>query len=100
MKVHIASVRTYIWVFFGLLALTLATTEIARIDLGPFNSLAAMLIAASKTMLVVLFFMHMKWSTYRTQIVAAAGLFWLAIMIVFVLSDYLTRGLLYAPRPW
>lgn len=100
MKIHIVSVRFYVWVLVGLLALTAATTEIAKVDLGPLNAIVAMSIAAAKTMLVALFFMHMRWSTYRTRIVAAGGLLWLGVLIVFVLSDYLSRGWLPSPSPW
>jgi cytochrome c oxidase subunit 4 len=100
MKTHIVPVKTYVWVLLALLALTVATTEIAKVDLGVFNPVVALLIAGSKTMLVVLFFMHMKWSGYRTHVVAAGGLLWLAIMIAFVLSDYLTRAWLPQPMGW
>ncbi len=100
MKTHIVPVKTYVWVLLALLALTVATTEAAKVDLGLFNPIVAMAIAAVKTLLVVLFFMHMKWSGYRTQVVAGGGLLWLAIMIAFVLSDYLTRAWLPQPTPW
>ncbi len=100
MKPHIVPVKTYVWVLVTLLALTVATTEVAKVNLGLFNPIVAMLIAACKTMLVVLFFMHMRWSDYRTHAVATGGLLWLAILITFVISDYLTRPWLPQPRGW
>jgi len=100
MTAHIVPVKTYIWIVTTLLLLTLATTEVAKVDLGFLNPLAAMLIAAVKTLLVVLFFMHMKWSNYRSRVVAASGLLWLAAMILLTLSDYRTRSWLPGPGAW
>jgi len=100
MTSHIVPVKTYILVFLALVVLTLATTEVARVDLGLLNPLVAMLIAAVKTILVVLFFMHMKWSTYRSRVVAASGLLWLLVMIMLTLSDYRTRSWLPGPGDW
>jgi cytochrome c oxidase subunit IV len=100
MSGHVVPAKTYLWIVAALLLLTLATTEVARIDLGVLNPVVAMLIAAVKTLLVVLFFMHMKWSNYRSQIVAAAGLLWLAVMILLTLSDYRTRDWMPGPGAW
>jgi cytochrome c oxidase subunit 4 len=57
-------------------------------------------IAVAKGLLVVLFFMHLAHSSHRTQVVAAAGLLWLVIMITFTLSDVLTRGWMARPAGW
>ena len=97
---HIVPARTYVLVAAALLALTLVTTEVARINLGAMNALVAMLIATVKTLLVVLIFMHMKWSNYRSRVVAAVGLFWLAVMILLTISDYRTRSWLPGPGYW
>ena len=100
MKTHIVPVKVYIWVLLALLALTVATTAMAKVDLGLFNPIVALLIAASKTVLVALFFMHLRWSDYRVYILAAGGLLWLAIMVAFVLADCLTRAWLPQPVGW
>lgn len=64
---------------------------IAMYDLGPLNTVAALTIAVTKALLVVLFFMHVRYSSRLTQIVVGTGLFWLVIMIALVMGDYLTR---------
>jgi len=87
------STRVYFAVFFALLALTAVTTAVSFVDLGgPFNIVAAITIAVVKTLLVALFFMHLRYSSYLTVLFAGAGLFWLGIMIVLTISDYLSRG--------
>ncbi len=75
-----------------LLALTFATYRIALIDLGRWNIVAALTIAFCKATLVALFFMHLRYSPRRTQLVVLAGIFWLAIMMLLTMSDYLTRA--------
>ncbi|MDQ5871333.1 MAG: cytochrome C oxidase subunit IV family protein, partial [Acidobacteriota bacterium] len=62
------------------------------VDLGPWNTVGALGIAFLKATLVALFFMHVRYSTRLTQITVAGGLFWLAILIVLTLSDFLSRG--------
>jgi cytochrome c oxidase subunit 4 len=79
-----------IWgVLMGLLVLTWGVSEV---DLGQWNIVAAMSIAILKMMLVLLFFMHVKYSSRLTWIYVAAGFFWLLIMITLTMSDYLTRS--------
>jgi cytochrome c oxidase subunit 4 len=89
---HIVPVSLYIMVFLALLALTALTTGVAYIDLGAFNTVVALIIAFIKMLLVVLFFMHVRWATGLTRILVLCGFFWLAIMITFTLSDELTRS--------
>jgi len=91
MSEHFVPAKTYILVFVSLLFLTGLTTGVAYIDLGVFNTVVALVIAVAKMMLVVLFFMHMKYSSGMTRVVVIAGLFWLAIMISLTLADELTR---------
>jgi cytochrome c oxidase subunit 4 len=87
------SVKLYFWVFIGLISLTAVTTGISFIDLGEnWNALAALTIAFVKAGLVVLYFMHVRFSPPLIGIVASAGVFWLAILLVLLLSDVLTRG--------
>ena len=97
---QVLRLRTYVIVFVGLLALTGLTTLLAYLDLGRFNLIVALLIAAAKAFLVVLFFMHLVQTAHRTQFVAAAGIFWLALLIVLTLSDVLTRGWFDQPHGW
>jgi cytochrome c oxidase subunit IV len=93
----VIGVGTYVKVFITLIALALATTGIAFIDLGIFNPIVAMAIAIFKTVLVVLFFMHVKYEGKVTLVFALAGFCWLAIMLLLTAGDYFTRGWLPAP---
>ena len=61
-------------------------------DLGPFNTIAALTIAVTKAVLVVLFFMHVRYSSRLTKLVVVSGFLWLALMIGFILADVGTRG--------
>ncbi len=92
MTEHLDSVRTYLLVFAALIALTVITTAVAFVDLGPFSVVAALAIAVCKMLLVALFFMHVRHSTRLTKLVVTGGLLWLAILIVLTLSDFSTRG--------
>jgi cytochrome c oxidase subunit IV len=84
--------QVYYWVYGALLALTLLTVGVAFLDLGPMNTVVALAIAIGKALLVMLFFMHLRSSSHLTWIVASAGVIWLAHLLIFTLSDYLTRG--------
>jgi len=97
MAEHIVPKKVYFAVFATLIVLTATTTTISFLDLGPWNTVAALGIAFVKATLVALFFMHVKYSPRLTQIVVAGGLFWLAILIALTLSDFLTRGWLRLP---
>jgi cytochrome c oxidase subunit 4 len=97
---HIVPIRTYLLVFGALLALTVTTTLVAQIDLGPLNVVVALTIAVVKASLVVLFFMHLIHTSHRTMVMVSAGVLWLIILISLTLSDILTRGWLPVPTPW
>ena len=88
---HIVSPTTYAVIIITLLCLTAATVGAAYINLGRFNIVVALAIATLKATLVVLFFMHAKYSPKRTQLVIIAGIFWLAILLFMTMSDYETR---------
>jgi len=92
MAEHVTSRKVYFLVFAALLALTLATVLVAELDLGVFNDVAALAIAVTKAMLVLLFFMHIRHSTRMTVLTAVAGFFWLAILIGLTMADYASRG--------
>ena len=79
-------------IWLALLVLLFVTWGVAQFDLGKFNVVAAMTIAIAKLLLVILFFMHVRYSPRLTWIFVAAGFFWLAIMISLTLGDYLTRA--------
>jgi cytochrome c oxidase subunit 4 len=80
-----------------LLALTLLTVGVAYLDLGPLNVAVALGIAICKALLVMLFFMHLRYSSHLIWIVAASGVVWLGHLILFTMSDYVTRGWLSRP---
>ena len=89
---HIVPRRTYYAIFAILMLCTTATVLIAFVDLGPFNTVAALTIAVFKAVLVILFFMHVKYSTRLTWAVVVGSVFWLGILLVLTMSDYLTRA--------
>jgi cytochrome c oxidase subunit 4 len=89
---HIVPVRVYVAVFVTLLVMTAITTAVSGIDLGPWNTVVALGIAFFKATLVVLFFMHVKYSPRLTAIVIAGGIFWLLILLALTFSDFATRG--------
>src|SRR5215472_4761540 len=74
-----------------LMTLTVATWLIAFVNLGIFNPVVALTIAVMKAVLVILFFMHVRYSSKLTMVTVGAGFFWLMIMITLSLSDYLSR---------
>jgi cytochrome c oxidase subunit IV len=92
MSEHVDSVKTYVLVFSGLICLTVLTTAVAFVDLGPFSVVAALGIATCKMLLVALFFMHVRHSTRLTRLVLLGGLLWLGILLLLTLGDMMTRG--------
>jgi len=92
MSEHIVPTRVYYTIFGILMLCTYLTVQIAFFDLGPFNIVAALVIAVFKATLVILFFMHVKYSTRLTWAVVIGGVFWLGILLVLTFSDYLTRA--------
>ena len=82
---------TYYGIFAALIALTALTVGVSFLDLGAWHTAIGLTIAAAKAILVALFFMHLLSSPRLTWLIAAAGLFWLMILIGLTLSDYLTR---------
>ena len=92
MSGHVAPKSMYYGVFGALIVGTALTVLVAFYDLGVFNNIVMLLIASVKALLVVLFFMHVRWSTRLTWVVAAAGFVWLIIMFGLTMTDYLTRG--------
>ena len=91
MSAHLVPVKTYVGVFLVLMVLTGLTTGVAFIDLHAWNTPVALAIAVVKMVLVVLFFMHVKYSPGLTKMVIVAGFFFLALLVAFTLADELTR---------
>jgi cytochrome c oxidase subunit 4 len=92
MSGHIVPVRVYITIFAVLLLLTATTVIVSGIDLGRLNTVVALTIAVTKALLVLLYFMHVRYGTRLTWLVVSAGFVWLGILIVFTMSDILTRS--------
>ena len=88
---HIVPPTTYLVIILTLLFLTGTTVWAAFVNLGRFNIVVALAIATLKATLVVLFFMHAKYSPTRTKLIILAGIFWLALLLGMTLSDYITR---------
>ena len=100
MSGHVVPTKVYVGIFLALLALTGLTTWVAYFDLGPMNTVVALAIAVTKMLLVILFFMHVKYSSGLTRLIILAGFFWFAILVALTLSDELTRGWTPSPGPW
>jgi cytochrome c oxidase subunit 4 len=92
MAQHIVSRRMYYQVFAALLVFTGITVAVAFLNLGPLNTIVALAIAVIKALLVVLIFMHVRYSSRLTGVVVAGGVFWLLLLIALTMSDYLTRS--------
>ena len=93
MSEHVVSGKTYFGIWAALMCLTVITASVAFIDLGPLNTVVALVIATTKALLVVLVFMHVKYTSEKlTRMVIAASLFWLLLLLLLSLADYLTRG--------
>ncbi|HML17629.1 MAG TPA: cytochrome C oxidase subunit IV family protein [Bryobacteraceae bacterium] len=96
----VVPVRTYALVFLALIVLTVTTVAVSKLELGEYNFICAMTIAVIKASLVVWFFMHVRNATSMTRLFVVAALFWMAILFVFTLSDYASRGWLPKPSWW
>jgi cytochrome c oxidase subunit 4 len=90
---HVAPKSMYYMVFGSLIVGTLLTVGAAKVDMGPLNNVVMLAIACTKATLVILFFMHVRWSSRLTWVVAMAGFFWLLILFGIGMSDYLSRGM-------
>jgi cytochrome c oxidase subunit 4 len=84
--------KGYTVVFAALMVLLAISIIVTRFDLGQWNMIVALTISIAKTLLVMLFFMHVYESSRLTKLAAGAGLLWLALLMLLTLSDYQTRG--------
>ena len=97
MSGHISPKTTYYAIFGALMVLTAITVTVAFINLGPLNFPVALAIAILKATLVILFFMHLKYSSQMTKLICGSAFFFLLILFGLTLSDYLSRGWFVAP---
>jgi cytochrome c oxidase subunit 4 len=89
---HVVPLPIYFAVFAALLVFTALTTSIAFVDLGRLNVFVALTIAVVKASLVMLYFMHLRYSSRLTAVFVAIAFFWLGVMIVLTMSDIVSRG--------
>ncbi|HEY0404291.1 MAG TPA: cytochrome C oxidase subunit IV family protein [Pyrinomonadaceae bacterium] len=96
MSEHIVQKNTYFLIFGALMVGTALTVIAAKVDLDHLfhgaNTVVALTIAVIKATLVVLYFMHVRYSTRLIWVVVVAGFFWLGILFVLTMSDYLSRS--------
>src|ERR1051326_4532056 len=94
MSEHTLSSKMYYGIWIALMVLTVVTASVAFIDLGPLNTVVALLIATCKALLVILFFMHVKYTSEKlTKLVIISSVFWLLILRCLSLAYYSTRHL-------
>lgn len=92
MSEHIVPVRIYFVIFLVLLVGTALTVWAGFQDFpGPLNVVIALTIASVKATLVLLYFMHLRYSARLTWVVFLSALFWLGLMFALTFSDYWTR---------
>lgn len=101
----IVPLRLYVGIFVALILLTGLTVGVAFFDLGggrlhAANAIVAIGIAVAKALLVVLYFMHVRYSDRLTWIFVGAGVFWFLILIVLTVADYMSRGWFPLPGAW
>ncbi len=94
---HVVPVRLYLLIFAGLVTLTALTVLASFYDLGGgrlhyANAVVAITIAVTKATLVVLYFMHVRYSSRLIWVFVGAGAFWMVILLVLTLADFLTRS--------
>ena len=94
---HVVSPSVYLGVFVALLVLLVATVAAAEVDLGSLNTPVALTIAVAKMVLVILYFMHVRYGSRLTWLVVTAAFFFLAVMIAGTMDDVITRGWLGVP---
>jgi len=89
---HVVPVSLYVVIWAALMIFTGLTVFAASVELHIFNIIVALLIATIKGTLVVLFFMHLRYSTKLTMVTVVAAMFWLFLLLGLTMTDYLTRS--------
>ena len=93
MAEHVVSRKIYIVVWGALMVLMILTAGLSRINLGEWSTVVALAIAAIKALLVILFFMHVRYESQKMAwVFVVAGFFWLAILLTLTMTDYVSRG--------
>ena len=88
---HVVSWKVYLTIFAALCGLTVATVTVNGYDFGPLNLIVALGIAITKASLVVLYFMHARYSPRLTGVVIAAGIAFFVILVFLTFTDYVSR---------
>ena len=88
---HVVPASIYVGIWATLMALTLITVFASFAELGIFNIVVALVIATIKGTLVVLFFMHLRYSTKLTMVAVVSSIFFLLILFSLTMTDYLSR---------
>lgn len=88
---HIVPIRTYAVVFTTLLVLLVLTVAIAYVHLGALALPIAMAIAIVKALLIIMFFMEVKYQSKLVWVFAGSSFVFLIIMFVMTMNDYATR---------
>jgi cytochrome c oxidase subunit 4 len=94
---HVSSVKVYVGVFLLLMVMTAITVAVAFVPLGFLNKAVAVGIATFKATMVILYFMHVKYSSRLTKLVVVTGLFFMIILLGLTMADYSSRGWLPMP---
>jgi cytochrome c oxidase subunit IV len=89
---HIVSPKIYGMIFAALLVCTALTVAASYLELGVFNAVVALAIACFKAVIVILFFMHVKYSSRLTKLTVAAGFFTFLVLITMSMTDYISRA--------
>ena len=98
MSEHVIARKVYVLIWVALMVLTVITVLASTVDLGQFSAPVALFIASVKALLVVLFFMHVRYASQKmVWVVIIAGVFWLGILLALTVGDYVTRALLPFP---
>jgi cytochrome c oxidase subunit IV len=97
---HVGSLGSYLGIFGLLMALTGLTVYASTVNLGWMNVWVAVIIACCKATVVVLFFMHVKYSSPLVKLTAACGFIWLLFMFGITFADYYGRELGDPPKAW
>ena len=88
---HVVPVKVYLGVFVALCVLTVTTVLVTGYDFGPFNLIVALGVALTKATLVVLYFMHARYSPKLTGVVIASSIAFFTILVFLLLTDYVSR---------
>jgi cytochrome c oxidase subunit 4 len=87
-------------VFLALMVLLVLTVAVAFMHLGTFGPLIMLTIAVTKAVIIILWFMHVRYGSRLTQVFVGGAFIWLALLIIFTMSDVLSREMVGGGSPW